>query len=112
LLKQRLSFFAIARNLIKDRAVGFAAGEESCSPRGRAQILSGAKPVGDLIAFKPATGSVRLGATPIGHGTVVFFTGVRQERHKDKGRATKRARRDSKKRPQKGGGKLGGRLQE
>jgi hypothetical protein len=38
LLKQRLSFFVIPRNLIKDRTVGFAAGEESCSPRGRAQL--------------------------------------------------------------------------
>lgn len=68
--------------------------------------------MGDLIAFKPATGGVHLRATPIGHGTVVFFTGVRQERHIDEGRVTKRARRDSKKRPQKSGGKLGGRLLE
>jgi hypothetical protein len=46
LLKQRLSFFVILRNLIKDRTVGFAAGEESCSPRGRAQLLSGEKASG------------------------------------------------------------------
>ncbi|MGQ0445006.1 MAG: hypothetical protein ACT4O2_07750 [Beijerinckiaceae bacterium] len=68
--------------------------------------------MGDLIVFKPATGGVHLRVAPIGHGTVVFFTGVRQERHTDEGRATKRARRDSKKRPQKNGGKLGGRLLE
>ena len=46
LLKQRLSFFVILRNLIKDRTVGFAAGEESCSARGRAQLLSGEKASG------------------------------------------------------------------
>lgn len=68
--------------------------------------------MGDLIAFKPAPGGVHLRVTPIGHGTVVFFTGVRQERHADEGRAPKRARRDSKKRPRKTGGKLGGRLLE
>jgi hypothetical protein len=46
LLKQRLSFFVILKNFIKDRTVGFAAGEESCFTRGRAQILSGAKASG------------------------------------------------------------------
>jgi hypothetical protein len=46
LLKQRLSFFAIPRNLIKDRTVGISAGEESCSLRGRAQLLSGEKASG------------------------------------------------------------------
>jgi hypothetical protein len=45
-LKQRLSFFVFLRNLIKDRTVGFAAEEESCFTRGRAQILSGAKASG------------------------------------------------------------------
>jgi hypothetical protein len=46
LLKQRLSFFVILRNLIKVRTVGFAAGEESCSLRKRAQLLSGEKASG------------------------------------------------------------------
>jgi hypothetical protein len=46
LLKQRLSFFVIQRNFIKDRAVGFAVGDESCSTRGRAQLLSGEKASG------------------------------------------------------------------
>jgi hypothetical protein len=46
LLKQCLSFFVILRNLIKDRTVGFAVGEGSCSPRGRAQLLSGEKASG------------------------------------------------------------------
>ena len=46
LLKQRLSFFGILKNFIKDRTVGFAAGEKTFSPRGHAQILSGAKASG------------------------------------------------------------------
>jgi len=36
--------------------------------------------MGELIAFKPARRRARLRATPGGPGTVVFFTGVRQER--------------------------------
>jgi hypothetical protein len=39
--------------------------------------------MGDLIAFKPATGSDRSRAAPIDFGTIVFFTGVRHERLKD-----------------------------
>jgi hypothetical protein len=47
-------------------------------------------------------------AAPIGHGTVVVFTGVWQERHKDKGCETKRARRVSGRRSGKSGGKSSG----
>jgi hypothetical protein len=64
--------------------------------------------VGDLIAFKPAKGGARVGAALIDHGTVVVFTGVWQERHKDKGCETKRARRVSGRRSGKSGGKPGG----
>jgi hypothetical protein len=38
------------------------------------------KPMGELIAFKPARRRARLRAAPAGPGTVVIFTGVRQER--------------------------------
>jgi len=51
-LKQRLSFFAIPRNLIKDRKVGFVTGEESSSPRGHAQLLSGEKASGRPYCFQ------------------------------------------------------------
>jgi hypothetical protein len=108
LLKQRLSFFAILRNLIKDHTVGFAAGEESCFTRGRAKLLSEKKPVGDLIVFKPARGGARVGAAAIDHGTVVVFTGVWQERHEDESSEIKRARRVSGRRSGKSGGKPGG----
>jgi len=66
------------------------------------------KPVGDLIAFKPASAGVHLSAAPISHGTLVFFTGVRQERHKDEDSKTKRARRVSARRSGKSRGKPGG----
>ncbi len=36
--------------------------------------------MGELIAFKPARRRARLRASPIDLGTVVLFTGVRQER--------------------------------
>lgn len=52
LLKQRLSFSVILQGLIKDRTVGFAAGEVSRSPRGRAQISSGAKASGRPYCFQ------------------------------------------------------------
>jgi hypothetical protein len=68
--------------------------------------------VGDLIVFKPARGSARVGAAPIDHGTVVVFTGVWQERLKDKGNETKRARRVSGRRSGKSSGKPGGGRQE
>jgi hypothetical protein len=68
--------------------------------------------VGDLIAFKPARVGVHLRTAPLGHGTVVFFTGVRLERQKDKGSESKRARRVSGKRSGKSGGKPGSRLQK
>jgi hypothetical protein len=64
--------------------------------------------VGDLIAFKPARVGVPLRAAPIDHGTVVVFTGVWQERLKDKGSETKRARRVSGRRSGKSGGKPSG----
>jgi hypothetical protein len=64
--------------------------------------------VSDLIAFKPARVGVPLTTAPLGHGTVVFFTGVRQERHKDEGSETKRARRVSGRRSGKSGGMPGG----
>jgi len=64
--------------------------------------------VGDLIVFKPARGGARIGVAPIDHGTVVVFTGVWQERHKDKGSETNRARRVSGRRTEKSGGKPGG----
>jgi hypothetical protein len=64
--------------------------------------------VGDLIVFKPERGGARVVAAPIGHGTVVVFTGVWQERHKGKGSETNRARRVTGKRTGKSGGKPGG----
>jgi hypothetical protein len=64
--------------------------------------------VGDLIVFKPARGSARVGAAPIDHGTVVVFTGVWRKRLQDKGNETKRARRVSGRRSRKSGGKPGG----
>jgi len=36
--------------------------------------------MGELIAFKPARRRARLRAASAGPGTVVFFTGVRQQR--------------------------------
>jgi hypothetical protein len=36
--------------------------------------------MGELIAFKPARRRARLRAAPVGPGTVLIFTGVRQER--------------------------------
>jgi hypothetical protein len=112
LLKQILSFFVILRNLIKDRTVGFAAGEESCTPRDARNYYLEKKPVGDLIVFKPARGGARVGAARIDDGTVVVFTGVWQERYKDKGSETKRARRVSGRRLEKSGGKTGGGAQK
>jgi hypothetical protein len=64
--------------------------------------------VGDLIVFKPARGGARVGAAPIDHSTVVIFTGIWQERHKDKDSETKRVRRVSGRRSGKSGGKPGG----
>jgi hypothetical protein len=64
--------------------------------------------VGDLIVFKPERGGARVVAAPIGHGTIVVFTGVWQQRHKDKGCETKRARRVSGRRSGKSGGKSSG----
>jgi hypothetical protein len=64
--------------------------------------------VGDLIVFKPARGGARAGAAPIGHGTVVVFTGVWQQRLKDKDGETKRARRVSGRQSGKSAGKPGG----
>ena len=60
-LRQRLSFFVFLRNHIKDRVVGFAAREKSCSPRGRAQFLSERKPVGERYCSQigSAEGSIR-----------------------------------------------------
>jgi hypothetical protein len=63
--------------------------------------------VGELIVFKQARGGARGGAAPIDHGTVVVFTGVWQERHKDKSSETKRTRRVSARRSGKSGGKPG-----
>jgi hypothetical protein len=39
--------------------------------------------MGELIAFKTASRRARLRAAAVDPGTVVFFTGVRQERIKD-----------------------------
>jgi hypothetical protein len=64
--------------------------------------------VGDLIVFKPGRGGARVGAAPIDQGTVVVFTDVWQERHKDEGSETKHARRVSGRRSGKSGGKRGG----
>ena len=36
--------------------------------------------MGELIAFKPAGRRARVRSAPVDFGTVVFFTGVRQER--------------------------------
>jgi hypothetical protein len=64
------------------------------------------KPLGELIAFKPARGGVRLKAAPVDHATIVVFTGVWQERPADPERQAKRTRRGSGKRPKKSDGKL------
>jgi hypothetical protein len=48
--------------------------------RGHASTNLENEKMGELIAFKPARRRARLRATPGGPGTVVFFTGVRQER--------------------------------
>ncbi len=47
-------------------------------------------------------------ASPVGHGTVVVFTGIWRERLQDKDNETKRARRVRGKRSRKSGGKPGG----
>jgi hypothetical protein len=112
LLKQSLSFFVILRNLIKDRTVGFAAGKNPVLRGDARNYNPEKKPVGDLIAFKLASGGARVGAAPIDHGTVVVFTGVWQERLNDKGGETKRARRVSGRRSGKSGGRPGGDPQE
>ena len=54
--------------------------------------------MGELIAFKPASGGVRLRTAPISHCTVVIFTGIWQDRAKGDNKP-KRARRRSGKRP-------------
>ncbi|HEY8032844.1 MAG TPA: hypothetical protein VIF02_10845 [Methylocella sp.] len=107
-LRQRLSFFVFLRNHIKDRVVGFAAREKSCSPRDARNSYLERKPVGDVIVLKSASGRVNLMTSPVGHGTVVVFTGIWQERLQDKDNETKRARRVRGKRSRKSGGKPGG----
>ena len=47
--------------------------------------------MGELIAFKPASG-VRLRPAPINRGTVIIFAGLWQERPKDTDTKAKRAR--------------------
>ena len=64
--------------------------------------------MGEIIAFKPDLGGVRLRAAPVRHGTVVVFTGIWQERLKDGDAEIKRARRVSGRRPRKKIGKRGG----
>ena len=64
------------------------------------------KPLGELIAFKPARGGVRLKAAPVDHATIVVFTGVWQERPADPERQAKPTRRGSGKRSKKNDGKL------
>jgi len=64
------------------------------------------KLLGELIAFKPARGGVRLKAAPVGHATIVVFTGVWQERPADPEIQAKRTRRGSGKRSKKNDGKL------
>jgi hypothetical protein len=64
--------------------------------------------MGDLIVFNPARAGARVGTAPFDRGTVVIFTGVWRERDKDEGCETKRARRVSRRRSGKSGGKLGG----
>ena len=47
--------------------------------------------MGELIAFKPARRRAPLRAAPVNPGTVVFFTGVRQERFENLEYATAKA---------------------
>lgn len=63
--------------------------------------------MGELIAFKPALGGMRLRKAAPSQGTVVIFTGIWQERPEEKGSATKRTRRGSGKRQKKKIGKRG-----
>lgn len=63
--------------------------------------------MGELIAFKPATDNVRLKAAPIDFGTIVFFTGVWQERLIEQGAKAKRVGCVSTKRSGKSRGKSG-----
>jgi hypothetical protein len=64
------------------------------------------KPLGELIAFKPARGGLRLRAAPVDHASIVVFTGIWQERPADRESQTKRGRRVSGKRSKKSNGKL------
>jgi hypothetical protein len=64
------------------------------------------KPLGELIAFKPARGGLRLRAAPVDHTSIVVFTGIWQERPADQASQTKRGRRVSGKRSKKSNGKL------
>jgi hypothetical protein len=64
------------------------------------------KPLGELIAFKPARSGLRLRVAPVGHPSIVVFTGIWQERPVDQESQTKRGRRVSGKRSKKSNGKL------
>jgi hypothetical protein len=66
------------------------------------------KPLGELIAFKPGRGGMRLREAPAGHATIVVFTGVWQERPADQASQTKRVRRASGKRSKKSDSTLDG----
>jgi hypothetical protein len=62
--------------------------------------------MGELIAFKPASG-VRLRAAPVNRGTVIVFAGLWQERPKDNESKAKRARQRSRRRSRQTAGKSG-----
>jgi hypothetical protein len=66
------------------------------------------RPLGELIAFKPARLGLRLKAAPVDHATIVIFTGVWRERPADQVSQRKRVRRISGKRSKKSDGKLDG----
>jgi hypothetical protein len=112
LLQQRLSFLVILRNLNQGPHGRFRRRTGSCSPGGASNYCPEKKPMGDLIVFKPARGGARVGTAPIDQGTVVVFTGVWQERYKDDGCETKRARRVLGRRSGKSGGKPGSSTQK
>jgi len=64
--------------------------------------------LGELIAFKPATGNTRSRTAPGDYATIVIFTGVWRERQAGIESQTKRRRRVSGKRPKKNTGKPDG----